>query len=247
MHYELTHIVLATQTEYVLVHLSNDCRTLYVSEVYSIPTTASQYDDMAELVLFYTHALFKKREPYPAPPPIPTYFCTIPSFPRIFEATHGLFCQGPLFYRGKLSPSTAMQKGFPWPLSLKFEGYAGFGHDDIAVSFGQLVFWFVQSHAVAKAACIGEASERLHHEYRIYSLLHSLQGISVPLVYGLYYNTSDATFVLILSHAGTALKDFESLPLRYRYVSFLNKPLSCRMIPTGRFCYPISFASIAQV
>lgn len=72
---------------------------------------------------------------------------------------------------------------------------------------------------MAKTALKREAAERLRQEYKTYELLLPLQGIVIPLVYGLYDNTSEAALVLILSYAGTALVDFECLSLKDRYVS----------------------------
>lgn len=170
---------------------------------------------MAELVLFYVHALLNVCEPYPPVPPTPAYFVTLPSFPR-FVVREGLFCQGPLVHRGKLSLPTPMSKGIPWLLSVKFKGHRGTAYDEIVVTFGRLCFWLFQTYAVAKAALSLEASERLQREYDIYQSLLSLQGIAIPLVYGLYRNRTDESLVLILSHAGTALTDFRSLSLKDR-------------------------------
>lgn len=197
--------------------------------------STSQQADMAELILFYTLALLNEREPYPpVSHSISTYFVTVPSFPRIFKAREGLFCQGRLVHRGNLSPLCTESKGFTWPISLRFVGHAGHGHDEVVVSFGRLLLWLFQTQAVAKAVVKGEASERLRHEFGIYQILLSLQGTAIPVAYGLYYNTSDRTFVLILSYAGNALTDFENLTLKDRWVSYLNFCLVMLIFSTER-------------
>ena len=101
---------------------------------------------------------------------------------------------------------------------MKFQGHSGLGYNDIVVTFGQLLFWLFKTQAVAKAVYSLERSERLHHEYDVYQCLYSLQGVGIPILYGLYYNNTDGSCVLILSNAGVGLSDFSILSLKDRWV-----------------------------
>ncbi|KAJ7241092.1 hypothetical protein C8J57DRAFT_1527134 [Mycena rebaudengoi] len=93
------------------------------------------------------------------------------------------------------------------------EGYAEESrHEgDIRITFIKLIFTIFQRRhgAVAKASYGFPASHRVLHEFHAYNALHSLQGYSIPTLYGLYHSKYDgSSLVLITSYEGKALHSF---------------------------------------
>ncbi|KAJ7435920.1 hypothetical protein B0H11DRAFT_2295207 [Mycena galericulata] len=223
--YQVTHIIISTQDQYVLLYL-NASQQFWISRVYTIHHSATQNRDMAELVLFYTHALLTRRPPY-APPPSPSLISlsriTVPAFPpRLFRAHEAVLRNGDLLHRAKLAilhqpPDNPL---LPQPLSVKLHTTRGsYRHDgDIAIFFGRLVFGPLESHVVAKAAYESYAADRLLHEFAVYNVLHALQGVAIPSLFGLYRNLNDGSAILITSYAGVELEDFDTLCFKDRRI-----------------------------
>ncbi|KAJ6528599.1 hypothetical protein B0H19DRAFT_1243083 [Mycena capillaripes] len=220
--YQVQHIVLTTETHYALVHLSGD--SLYMSRVYPIHNAdlQNQASDMAELVLFYAHAaLTRSWEPSPQPP-VSIFRVSVPSFsPSIFKPSQGFVHVGgtlvrPVNFSALRRPSGKL---FPQLLSLGVDGICGHSRHDgeIVISFVRLTFLLFEARAVAKAAYGPCASKRLHREFDVYSALRPLQGTSIPTLFGLYWNHNDSSSVLITSHGGTPLRDFDTLTLVERH------------------------------
>ncbi|KAJ6521607.1 hypothetical protein B0H19DRAFT_1386825 [Mycena capillaripes] len=220
--YDVTHIILATQEQYVLLFL-NDSHQFCTSRVYTILGSATQARDMAELVLFYTHALFTRRTPYPrSHSPSPSvYRVTVPAFsPRLFQPQEALLCNGPLIHRAKLAALWPISdKSILRPLSVQFHtSQASSRHDgDITVSFGRLIFWLFDTHIVAKAAYQSSALDRLLHEFAVYEFLRALQGVVIPSLFGMYRNLSDGSSILVTSYAGVTLEDYDTLCVKDRH------------------------------
>jgi hypothetical protein len=179
---------------------------------------------MAELVLFNTHALFTRCEPYPPSPPPSTSVLrvTVPEFsPRFFQPEEALLCEGALIRKAKLAMLGQIpRKTIRRPLPVQFHASdAAFRHDgDVIIFFGRLVFWFLEARVVAKAAYQSAASDRLLHEFAIYEFLRGLQGVVIPSLFGMYRNLDDGSSILLTSYAGVTLKDFNTLSLKNRSV-----------------------------
>ncbi|KAJ7208130.1 hypothetical protein C8J57DRAFT_1734075 [Mycena rebaudengoi] len=218
---DVTHIILATPEQYALLFLDG-FHQFRTSHVYTILGSVTQARDMAELVLFYTHALLTRQTPYPRSPSPSTsvYRITVPAFsPRLFQPQEALFCNGPLIHRSKLAALRPIpNKSIPRPLSVQFHtSHASCWHEgDIIVSFGRLIFWFFETHIVAKAAYQPSALDRLLHEFAVYDFLRALQGVVIPSLFGLYRNLNDGSSILIISYAGGTLADFDTLCLKDR-------------------------------
>ncbi|KAJ7080118.1 hypothetical protein C8R44DRAFT_824457 [Mycena epipterygia] len=228
IYYEVTHIILATQEQYVLL-LLDDSHQFRISRVYTIlGSSITQARDMAELVLFYSHALLTRHPPYPPsrPPSVSVYRVTVPAFsPRLFQAHEALLCNGHLMHRVKLAILPRMPgKPILRPFSVQFHtSHASCRHEgDIVVSFGRLIFWLFDTHIVAKAAYQSSALDRLQHEFAVYEFLRTLQGVVIPSLFGMYRNLSDGSSMLVTSYAGVTLKDFDTLCLKDRQTLLLR-------------------------
>ncbi|KAJ7788974.1 hypothetical protein B0H14DRAFT_2946308 [Mycena olivaceomarginata] len=198
----VTHVILATPENYVLLFLDHLYR-FQISRVYTIIGSATQAADMTELVLFYMHSLLTRRVPYPRPSStsLVSRRVIVPEFsPRLFQHEEALLRNGPLIH---LPPYITR------PLPIKFlTSDATYRHDgDIVVSFGRLVFWLFETHIVAKAACQSWASERLLHEFA---------GVVIPSLFGMHRNLDDGSSILVISYAGETLRDFNTLCLKDR-------------------------------
>jgi hypothetical protein len=114
---------------------------------------------------------------------------------------------------------------FPQLLSLAVDGFGGHSRHDgeIVISFVRLTFLLFEARAVAKAAYGPCASQRIHREFDVYNALRSLQGASIPTLFGLYWNHNDSSSVLITSHGGTPLRDFDTLTLIEGFASYLSR------------------------
>jgi hypothetical protein len=221
--YRVTHIVLSTETHYALVHLSGD-QKLCMSHVYSICDSKTQAKDMAELVLFYAHATLAEGTPWPSPLlSVPTFRVTVPPVffsPRIFKPHQGIIRVGNLVRSVKLSTLRHPSGNFLRSVSLWVEGYFEQSRHDgeILITFIRLTFFLFQASAVAKAAYGRFACDRLGREFDAYDALRSLQGVAIPILFGLYSNQNDGSSVLIMSHGGTPLQDFDVLSAADRFV-----------------------------
>ncbi|KAF7371519.1 Proteophosphoglycan ppg4 [Mycena venus] len=207
LHYDVAHIVLSTQHHYVLLSLSPTYQFL-ISRLYKINDSSTQLQDITDLVLFYAHAIVNPGAPYSQQPDSTS---GSPVF-RLF------FCNGRLTHRAKLSPvKKSTNSSFP-ALSLRFHGDGGLNRADadVVISFGRLVFWFLDARVVAKTANSPRASQRLSHEFKAYNIMWALQGVAIPTLVGLYTNNNNGSSVLILSHAGAPLGTFEALTLAQR-------------------------------
>ncbi|KAF7328197.1 RIO-like kinase [Mycena venus] len=227
IYYEVTHIILATQEQYVLLLLDGS-HQFCISRVYTILGSSTQARDMVELVLFYAHALLTRRPPYPPsrPPSVSVYRVTVPEFsPRLFQPHEALLCNGRLIHRAKLAILPRIPgKPNPRPFSVQFHtSHASCRHEgDIVVSFGRLIFWLFDTHIVAKAAYQSSALDRLQHEFAVYEFLRALQGVVIPSLFGMYRNLSDGSSMLVTSYAGVTLKDFDTLYLKDRQTLLLR-------------------------
>ncbi|KAJ6613778.1 hypothetical protein B0H10DRAFT_2221889 [Mycena sp. CBHHK59/15] len=225
--YQVTHIILATEEQYVLLFLGGS-HQFRIGRVYTIHGSSTQARDMAELVLFYTHALLTRRPPYPPsrPASISVYRVTVPVFsPRLFQPHEALLCNGRPIHRAKLAILQRIPgKPILRPLSVQFHtSHASCRHEgDIVVSFGRLVFWLFDTHIVAKAAYQSSALDRLLHEFAVYEFLRALQGVVIPSLFGMYRNLSDGSSMLVTSYAGVTLKDFGTLCLKDRQTLLLR-------------------------
>ncbi|KAJ7440362.1 hypothetical protein FB451DRAFT_1300448 [Mycena latifolia] len=227
IYYQVTHIILATQEQYVLLLLDGS-HQFRISRVYTILGSSTQARDMVELVLFYTHALLTRRPPYPPsrPPSVSVYRVTVPEFsPRLFQPHEALLRNGRLIHRAKLAILPPIPgKPIPRPFSVQFHtSHASCRHGgDIIVSFGRLIFWLFDTRIVAKAAYQSSALDRLQHEFAVYEFLRALQGMVIPSLFGMYRNLSDGSSMLVTSYAGVTLKDFDTLCLKDRQTLLLR-------------------------
>ncbi|KAF7372411.1 Proteophosphoglycan ppg4 [Mycena venus] len=222
LHYDVAHIVLSTQHHYVLLSLSPTYQFL-ISRLYKINDSSTQLQDITDLVLFYAHAIVNPGAPYSQQPDStsgsPVFRVSIPAFPpHLFQPYEALFRNGRLTHRAKLSPvKKSTNPSFP-ALSLRFHGDGGLNRADadVVISFGRLVFWFLDARVVAKTANSPRASQRLSHEFKAYNIMWAFQGVAIPTLVGLYTNNNNGSSVLILSHAGAPLGTFEALTLAQR-------------------------------
>ncbi|KAJ7247979.1 kinase-like domain-containing protein, partial [Mycena rebaudengoi] len=86
----------------------------------------------------------------------------------------------------------------------------------------RLIFWFFETHIVAKAAYQPSALNRLLHEFAVYDFLRALKGVVIPSLFGLYRNLNDGSSILVTSYAGGTLADFDTLCLKVRSVFTLS-------------------------
>ncbi|KAJ7757173.1 hypothetical protein B0H14DRAFT_408197 [Mycena olivaceomarginata] len=222
VHYDVTHIVLSTQHHYVLLRLSPTYQFL-ISRLYQIHNSTTQLQDITDLVLFYAHAVVNPGAPYPQQPDStsgsPVFRVSIPAFPpHLFQPYEAFFRDGRLTHRTKLSPvKKSTNTAFP-ALSLCFHGDGSLNRADadVVISFGRLVFWFLDARVVAKAANGPHASQRLSHEFKAYNVMWALQGAAIPTLVGLYTKNNNGSSVLILSHVGAPLETFEALSVTQR-------------------------------
>ncbi|KAJ7843552.1 hypothetical protein B0H14DRAFT_2312244, partial [Mycena olivaceomarginata] len=58
-------------------------------------------------------------------------------------------------------------------------------------------------------------------EFAVYEFLRALQGVVIPSLFGMYRNLDDGSSILVTSYAGEALRDFNTLCPKDRYVQTL--------------------------
>ncbi|KAK6967003.1 RIO-like kinase [Favolaschia claudopus] len=223
--YGLAHIIVTTETHYVLVHLKG--HILRMSPIYDIHNSASQAEDVAELVLFYAHASLAKQRTLIPLQDVRVGFCTtISSFPvSLFRPDRGVLCIDGHSWPTKLVPATP---GLLPSIPLQIVGFDGHWRHrgDVAIAFIHLVFTVVRCKAVAKVARKPTASTRLKREYDVYDALGMLQGISIPKIFGMFRTLGDSCWVLIMSHQGCRWAIFNTLSLKQR-----RRLLACDMEP----------------
>ncbi|KAF7292958.1 Kinase-like protein [Mycena indigotica] len=213
------HGIICTQEQYAMIRVT-DSLQLEISPVYALRDSPTQADDMALLVLFYAHAALRAGKTYQDA--VTTAMrITLPLFPTsVFQPYEGVF-RGGVIGRTKLVPKFA---GSWFPLSLAwFDGTVRFDSNGITVAYGQLVFLLFPSPGlITKTSHDTSATERLVHEYNVYSTLQDLQGAAIPKVVGIF-ETKDSESrhtVLMMSWMGRALKTFNELNLHEKTVLF---------------------------
>ncbi|KAJ7216902.1 hypothetical protein C8J57DRAFT_1732409 [Mycena rebaudengoi] len=202
---DVTHIILATPEQYALLFLDG-FHQFRISRVYIILGSVTQARDMAELVLFYTHALLTRQTPYPRSPSPSTsvYRITVPAFsPRLFQPQEALFCNGPLIHRSKLAalrpiPNKSIPRLYPSNSTL------------LMLHVG------MKETSLSPSVDSSSALDRLLHEFAVYDFLRALQGVVIPSLFGLYRNLNDGSSILVISYAGGTLADFDTLCLKDR-------------------------------
>jgi hypothetical protein len=194
---------------------------LQISRVYQTRNSTTQARDMAELVLFHTHSALGLGTKYPQGPGLATGLnlltslrVTIPVFPTaLFQPYEGVFRKSGLNHRTKLVALTKSRGSF-FPLSWgRFDGdiQSHIGGDDVTISYGRLVLFFLATRVVAKTAYGLSAAQRLDREFHAYAAMRSLQGIVIPRVVGLYTSKDENSMVLIMSYVGKPLETFDEL------------------------------------
>ncbi|KAJ6481809.1 hypothetical protein C8R45DRAFT_1150850 [Mycena sanguinolenta] len=227
--YDVTHIVLSTQSHYVLLRLS-PAYQLLVSRVYKINGSTTQLQDITDLVLFYAHAIVNPGVPYSQQPPgsitsanlVSALSINIPTFPAsLFQPHLAFFRRGRrLTHRATLFPvkgSTTTLFRFPaLPLRFHGDGALNRADADVAILFGRLVFWkIVGARVGAKTATSPQAGKRLVREFKVYNVMHALQGSAIPTLVGLY-NDNNGNAVLVVSDVGAPVDTFKALSLIQR-------------------------------
>ncbi|KAJ7714829.1 hypothetical protein DFH07DRAFT_974358 [Mycena maculata] len=201
------HLVVTTQTQYVLVRLRPSLQ-LEISEVYSIRNSPTQLEDIAILVLFCTLATAGQGTSYPQQTEV--WRVHIPQFPTwVLQPYQGVFWDGA---RKQQTKFCKPRNSFLLPLSwLGLEGEVQLAANDVSITHGQLLLFFLAAHVVAKIAHGVAAAQRLDREFLAYSALRTWQGVAIPRIFGLYMSTDQTTKVLLMSDAGKALRDFSDL------------------------------------
>lgn len=202
------HLVIATQTHYVLVRLTA-LQQLEISKVYSICDSPTQLDDTVILVLFSTLAAVGKVETYPTQT-VGVWRVNIPQFPTwVFQPYQAVFRDGARQQQTELCKS---RKSFFLPLRwLGLEGEVQSDDNDVTVAYGQLLLFFFAARVFVKAAHSASAAQRLDREFLVYSALRAWQGVAIPSIFGMYTGTDQTTKMLLMSDAGKALRDFNDL------------------------------------
>ncbi|KAJ7884211.1 hypothetical protein B0H14DRAFT_3432624 [Mycena olivaceomarginata] len=155
----------------------------------------TQAQDMTALVLFYAHATVVAGTRYKPP-----------STPR--SSSHTRAC----FAKARRNPRRSS-----WTFrssaarSCCSDGLVKGRRNDVTVTNGFLRLFFLGARVVAKMAHGGSAARRLDLQFRVHTPFHALQGVAIPRVVGLYKSGDQDTRVLILSHAGKPLRDFDEL------------------------------------
>ncbi|KAJ7731837.1 hypothetical protein DFH07DRAFT_781159 [Mycena maculata] len=218
--YDTGHAIMCTQDEYVMLRLTTDFQ-LEISRVYKTHTSATQASDMAELVLFYTHAALRAgtRFSQKAQSTMSQVFTSmrvmVPAFPTaLFQPYEAVFRDCGLSRRTQLialpnNPRSLFP--FRW---IRFDGELQFpspGHD-VSISHGSVLFFFLAARVVAKTAHDYRAARRLRHEFNAYARMRDLQGAVIPRVVGLYRRKDENKVVLLITYAGKPLKTFDDLP-----------------------------------
>lgn len=201
------HVVVTTQTQYVLVRLSTSLQ-LEISDIYRIRDSPTQLDDMVILVLFCTLSALSQEIIYPAGPEVRRVH--IPQFPTwVLRPYQGVFWDGA---RQQQTKFCKPRKSSFLPLSwLGLEGEVLSIANDVSVARGQLLLFFLAARVVAKIAHSVAASQRLDREFLAYSALRTWQGVAIPRIFGIYTSTDETTKVLLMSDAGKTLRDFGDL------------------------------------
>ncbi|KAJ7771258.1 hypothetical protein DFH07DRAFT_803910 [Mycena maculata] len=205
------HAIICTEEHYAMLRVT-DLLQLEISPPYAVRNSTTQAEDMALLVLFYTHAALRAGHTYAAAQAtgISAMRVMLPAFPTsVFSPYEGVF-RGGIIGRTKLiSKSRASFFALPW---VRFEGDVQSSSNDVTIAYGHLVFLFFASHTlVAKTAHGLSATKRLGREYNAYTLMRTLQGVAIPKVIGMFTTTDGKNTILMMSYAGKALRAFTEL------------------------------------
>ncbi|KAJ7928182.1 hypothetical protein B0H13DRAFT_2653108 [Mycena leptocephala] len=198
--------IICTQEQYVMLRVTNSLQ-LEISPVYAVRDSVSQAMDTTLLVLFYTHATLRAGKTYAPAKRITAMRVTLPAFPTsVFQPYEGVF-RGEVIGRTKLvSKSSGSLFPLPWAW---FDGNVRSNSNDITIPYGRLILLFVASRSlVAKTAHGPSATQRLVREYNAYTAMRTLQGTVIPTVMGIFTTKDGKTTVLMMSHAGKALRTF---------------------------------------
>lgn len=199
------HVVISTQTEYVLVRLTGSLQ-LEMSKVYQIHNSPTQLDDAVMLVLFSTLAAVNKMTIYPSATAVRRVI--IPQFPTwLFQPYQGVFNHGARRHQTNFCKPRKSFLPLCW---LGLEGEVQSADNDVTVAYGQLLLFFFAASVVVKTAHSTAAAQRLDREFLAYSVLRAWQGVAIPRVFGMYTGT-DQTKVLLMSDAGQTLREFSDL------------------------------------
>ncbi|KAJ7090920.1 hypothetical protein B0H15DRAFT_249338 [Mycena belliarum] len=176
------HVVVATQTKYVLIRLS-DTLQLETSEIFDVRGSPTQLDDMVTLVLFCTLAALGQVNTYRVP--VQVQRVCIPQFPAwVFRPYQGVFWDGA---QQEQTEFCKPRKLSLLPLSwLRLEGEVVSSANDVSVARGRLLLFFLAACVVAKIAHGSAATHRLDREFLAYSTLHTWQGVAIPRIFGIY-------------------------------------------------------------
>ncbi|KAK6964710.1 kinase-like protein, partial [Favolaschia claudopus] len=185
------HALISSQERYALFRVT-DSLQLAMSPVYNIRGSETQVRDLTELTLVIAMPV------------------TLPAFPTsVFQPYEGVF-RGGRIGRTKLV-STGSNRSFHLPWA-RFYGDVRSTSNDVAIVYGRLIFLFFASGTlIAKAAWGKSATQRLHREYDAYDVMHTLQGIAIPKIAGMFAAGDGKIKVLIMSYAGITLTGFSEL------------------------------------
>jgi hypothetical protein len=175
------HLVVTTQTQYVLVRLPS--LQLEISKIYSIHNSPTQLEDTVILVLFCTLAAAEQMTTYPQA--TEAWRVHITQFPTwMLQPYQGVFWDGAWQQQTEFCKP---RKSFLLsPLSwLGLEGEVQSAANDVSIAHGQLLLFFLAARVVAKSAHGVAAVRRLDREFLAYSALRTWQGVSIPRIFGL--------------------------------------------------------------
>jgi hypothetical protein len=203
------HAIICTQEQYVMLRVT-DSLQLEISPVYAVRESATQAMDTTLLVLFYTHATLRAGKTYALATGINAMRVTLPAFPTsVFRPYEGVFRGGVIGRTKLVSKSSGSFFPLPWAW---FDGNVRSNSNDVTIAYGRLILLFVASRSlVAKTAHGPSATQRLVREYNAYTAMRTLQGTAIPTVMGMFTTKDGKNTVLMMSHAGKALRTFSDL------------------------------------
>jgi hypothetical protein len=208
------HAIVGTQERYIMLCVT-DSLQLEISPVYAIRGSATQVEDMALLVLFYTHAALGAGKTYAAAPAtgITALRVTLPTFPTsVFQPYEGEFRGGVMGRTKLVSKSSGSFFPLPWA---RFDGDVQSSSNNVTIAYGRLTFLFVASRSlVAKTAHGPSATKRLVREYNAYAVMRTFQGAAIPKIMGMFTSEDRKNTVLMMSYGGKALEAFTELEPR---------------------------------
>ncbi|KAJ7826124.1 hypothetical protein B0H14DRAFT_2596036 [Mycena olivaceomarginata] len=135
---------------------------------------------------------------------------TLPAFPTsVFQPYEGVFRGGAIGRTKLVSKSSGSFFPLPWAW---FDGNVRSNSNHVTIAYGRLILLFVASRSlVAQTAHGPSATQRLVGEYNAYTAMRTLQGTAIPTVMGMFTTKDGKNTVLMMSHAGKALRTFSDL------------------------------------